>query len=249
MEKEKKKKVMVLIPTYNEKDNIQELINEILDLPLNFNLSVLIVDDNSPDGTGEIAKAMAERDKRIQVVIRMKRRGRGTAGIDGFKTALKLKPDFVIEMDGDFSHQPRFIPLLLKHGETNDIVLGSRFVKGGKDLNRSLLRKFVSFFAINFVRYQLHIPIKDITSGFRCFKRNVLEKVDLDDLISVGPSIVQEILYKAFLMNFKIKEVPITFIDRKKGKTKLGLLTIIETLIMILKFKKIYSVSYLKNRV
>lgn len=248
MEK-KKKRITIVIPTYNEKENIQDLIYEILALRLNFDLSILVVDDNSPDGTGEIVKAMAEREKRIHLLTRKKRRGRGAAGIDGFKSALKMKPDFIIEMDGDLSHRPQFIPLLLKYGETYDLVIGSRFVKGGKDLNRSILRKLVSSLAIHYVRYQLRVPVKDINSGFRCFKRKVLEKVDLDNLISVGPSIVQEILYKVFLMNFKIKEVPVIFINRRKGKTKLNLLTLIETLIMVLKFKRLYLVDNLRERV
>jgi dolichol-phosphate mannosyltransferase len=206
---EKKKRVTIVIPTYNEKENIKELINEILALPLNFDLSILVVDDDSPDSTGEIVQAMMEKEKRIHLLTRKKRRGRGAAGIDGFREALRTNPDFVVEMDGDLSHQPQYIPLLLKHGESYDLVIGSRFVKGGKDLNRSILRKSFTLLSRNFIRYLLKIPIKDITSGFRCFKKEVLEKVDLDDLISVGPSIVEEVLYKAFLMNFKIGEAPI----------------------------------------
>lgn len=247
MEKDKKKKAMIVLPTYNEKENIQELTHKILSLPLNFELWILVVDDNSPDGTGDIVQALAERERRIQLLVRKKRRGRGAAVIDGFKEALRLKADFVIEMDADFSHQPQFIPPLLKHCEKYDLVIGSRFIKGGKDQGRTILRKFITLLAINFVRSQLKLPVKDVNSGFRCFKRNVLEKIDLDDLISVGPSIVQEMLYKSFLMNFRIKEVPIIFIDRRKGKTKLNLLTLIETLIMVLKFKKRYSRDNLRE--
>jgi len=240
MEVRSLKKVVVMIPTYNEKENIEELIREILNLPFDDDLSVLVVDDNSPDGTGEIVRHLAEKEKRVQVLVRNKRRGRGAAGIDGFKAALSLNPDYVIEMDGDFSHQPKFIPFLLSHVTRYDLILGSRFIKGGKDLDRSLLRKFITFLVRNFIKWKFQIPLKDVTSGFRCFKREVLEKVDLDDLISVGPSVVLEILYKAFLLNFRIGEVPIVFVDRKKGKTKLNLLTLFETLIMVLKFKKIY---------
>jgi len=249
MTEQKKKRVVVTIPTYNEKENIQELINDILGLPLNSDFSVLIVDDNSPDGTGERVKALAAKDKRVHLLLRKKRRGRGAAVIDGFKKALSMQADLVLEMDGDFSHQPQFIPLLLKYSEKYDLVIGSRYIKGGKDLNRSILRKFITFLALHFVRYQLQIPVKDVNSGFRCFKRKVLEEVDLDDLISIGPSLVQEILYRAFLMNFRIKEVPIIFVDRKKGQTKLNLLTLLETLIMVLKFKKLYSASSLKIKV
>jgi len=241
MEKEKKKRVTVLIPTYNEKESIQELIHEILNLSLDYDLTVLVIDDNSPDGTGEIVRQITQKDKRVQILIRKKRRGRGAAGIDGFKAALRLNPDYVIEMDGDLSHQPRFIPWLLESAETYDLVLGSRFVKSGKDLDRNILRKLITYFVRKFMRFQFRIPVKDVSSGFRCFKREVLEKIDLDDLISIGPSLVLEVLYKAFLMDFKIGEVPIVFIDRKKGKTKLDLLILMETLIMTLKFKKLYS--------
>lgn len=241
MKKGIKKRVTVLILTYNEKENIKELIHEILNFSLAFELSVLVTDDNSPDGTGEIVRQLSERDKRVHVLIRKKRRGRGAGGIDGFKAALKLNPDYVIEMDGDFSHQPQFIPFLLKYSETYDLVIGSRFVKGGKDLNRNFIRRLITFFVRKFIRHQFQIPVQDVSSGFRCFRREVLEKIDLDDLLSVGPSVVLEILYKAFLMDFKIGEVPIVFIDRKKGKTKLNLLILMETLIMTLKFKKLYS--------
>jgi dolichol-phosphate mannosyltransferase len=241
MEKEKKKRVTILIPTYNEKENIEELIHEILNLSLDYDLTVLVTDDNSPDGTGEIVKQITQKDKRVQVLIRKKRRGRGAAGIDGFKAALRLNPDYVIEMDADLSHQPRFIPLLLENAEACDLVLGSRFIKGGKDLDRNILRKLITFFVRIFLKSQFRIPVKDVSSGFRCFKRKVLERIDLDDLFSVGPSLVLEVLYKAFLMDFTIGEVPIVFIDRKKGKTKLDLLILMETLIMTLKFKKLYS--------
>ncbi|NIM90317.1 MAG: glycosyltransferase [Candidatus Aminicenantes bacterium] len=247
MEKEKKKQVTVLIPTYNEKENIEELIQEILNLSLDFDLTVLVADDDSPDGTGEIVQKLSQKDKRVQVLVRKKRRGRGAGGIDGFKAVLKLKPDYVVEMDGDFSHQPRFIPLLLDKAEKYDLVIGSRFIKGGKDLDRNFIRKMITLLVRKFIRHQFRIPIKDVSSGFRCFKKEVLERIDLDDLISVGPSVVLETLYKAYLMDFEIGEVPIVFVDRKKGKTKLNLLTLIETLIMALKFKKLYTSEKLSS--
>jgi dolichol-phosphate mannosyltransferase len=240
MDEARKKRVVVMIPTYNEKENIQELIQEILKLSLPYDLQVLVADDNSPDGTGKIVEEMAQHDPQVHALIRKKRRGRGAGGIDGFKASLALNPDFVIEMDGDFSHQPQSIPVLLKGTEQLDLVLGSRFVKGGKDLNRNFIRKFITILVRLFIRRQFHLPVKDVSSGFRCFKKEVLEKIDLDDLISVGPSVVLETLYKAHLLNFKIGEVPITFVNRTKGKTKLNLLILLETLLMTLKFKKLY---------
>lgn len=230
-----------MIPTYNERENIADLIKEILALNVDVDLSVLVADDNSPDGTGEIVQKMAESDDRVHTLIRKKRRGRGAGGIDGFKEALKLSPDFIVEMDGDFSHQPKFIPSLLEACEDYSLVIGSRFVKGGKDLNRNFVRKIITFFVRSFIRHKFLIPVRDVSSGFRCFKREVLEEIDLDDFISVGPSIVLEILYKAYLLDFTLKEIPIEFIDRTRGRTKLNFLILLETLIMALSFKKRYS--------
>jgi dolichol-phosphate mannosyltransferase len=234
------KKVVVMIPTYNEAENIQPLVREILALPVHEEMSVLVVDDNSPDGTGAQAEKLSSADPRVHALIRTKRRGRGAAGIDGFKAALALQPDYVVEMDGDFSHQPRFIPDFLKEIGQCDVVIGSRFVRGGRDADRNLVRKAITFLARNFVRRKFHTPVRDVSSGFRCFTRSILEKVDLDDMISVGPSVVLEILYKLSLLEARICEVPITFIDRKQGKTKLSGLTLLETLMMVLRFKRQY---------
>ena len=234
-----------MIPTYNERENIEDLITEILALDLD--LSVVVADDNSPDGTGVVAQKMAESDDRVYALIRKKRRGRGAGGIDGFKEALKLSPDFVVEMDGDFSHQPKHIPALLETCVDYDLVIGSRFVKGGKDQDRNLVRRIITFFVRGFIRHKFRLPVRDVTSGFRCFKREVLEEIDLDDLISVNPSIVLEILYKAHLLDFTIKEVPIEFIDRTRGKTKLNFLILLDTLFMTMLFKKRYTKDNIKR--
>jgi len=234
-------KIVVMIPTFNESENIQALVREILTLPLGPEVSVLVVDDNSPDGTGVLAEQMAAADPRVHALIRTQRRGRGAAGIDGFKAALAFDPDFVIEMDGDFSHQPRFIPGLLQEMEHCDVAIGSRFVRGGKDSDRNLARRATTFLARNFVRRRFRTAVRDVSSGFRCFKREILERLGLDDMISFGPSVVLEILYKLTLLGAKICEVPIVFIDRTKGKTKLSGLTLVETLIMVLRFKRQYG--------
>jgi dolichol-phosphate mannosyltransferase len=244
-----KRKAAVMIPTYNERENIADLINEILVLDVDMDLSVVVADDNSPDGTGEIVQKMTESDDRIHALIRKKRRGRGAGGIDGFKEALKLSPDFIVEMDGDFSHQPKFIPKLLQACEDYDLVIGSRYVEGGRDQDRNLVRRIITFFVRSFIRRKYHIPVKDVSSGFRCFKREVLEQIDLDDLISVNPSIVLEILYKAHLLEFTMKEIPIEFVDRRKGETKLNFLILLETLIMALLFKKRYTKTNVKRSV
>jgi dolichol-phosphate mannosyltransferase len=233
-------RVVVMIPTYNERENIEELVNKILDLRLSSDLTVLVVDDDSPDGTAGAVEQLAEKDGRIRLLLRKKRRGRGAAGIEGFKTALSLGADHVVEMDGDGSHEPRFIPSLLEAARTADIVLGSRFVKGGKDIERPVHRRIITRLVRVFLRRKFYLPVRDVTSGFRCFRREVLEKIDLDDLISVGPSVVLETLYKARRLGFSMVEVPIVFVDRKKGKTKLTALTLLETLVMAMKFKRIY---------
>ena len=234
-------KVVVMIPTYNEVENIEALIREILALPLDEEVSVLVVDDNSPDGTGVLVQKMSAGNSRIHALIRTKRRGRGAAGIDGFQAALTLQADYVIEMDGDFSHQPRFIPDLLRAMKNCDVAIGSRFVRGGKDSDRNLVRKTITFLARNFVRRKFHTAVRDVSSGYRCFSREVLEKVDLDDMISFGPSVVLEILYKLSLLKARIKEIPIIFVDRRQGRTKLIGLTLVETLIMVLRFRRQYG--------
>lgn len=236
-----RKKVVVMIPTYNEVENIHTLVREILALPLDEVVSVLVVDDNSPDGTGALVQKMTASDPRIHALIRTKRRGRGAAGIDGFQAALTLQADYVIEMDGDFSHQPRFIPDLLKAMENCDVAIGSRFVRGGRDSDRNLVRKTITFLARNFVRRKFHTAVRDVSSGYRCFTREVLEKVDLDDMISFGPSVVLEILYKLSLLKARINEIPIIFVDRRLGRTKLRGLTLVETLVMVLRFRRQYG--------
>ncbi len=238
---EPQKKVVILIPTYNERENISQLIEQIFNLSLPQKLLILVVDDNSPDGTGKLLQAMAEKDRRLKVLIRKERRGRGTAGIDGFKEALRLGADYVIEMDGDLSHQPRFIPLLLEKARYFDLVLGSRFVPGGQDRERSLTRRMVTFLVRNLIGRFFHLPVRDVSSGFRCFQRRLLEQIDLDALISTGPSLVLEVLYKAYQSGFSIAEVPIVFAERKKGKTKLTLPILVNTLMMAVRFKRRYG--------
>jgi dolichol-phosphate mannosyltransferase len=240
--------LFVMLPTYNEAENIEALVREILALALPAEVHVLVADDNSPDGTGRLVQAMAAAEPRVHALIRTKRRGRGAAGIDGFKAALALGADYVVEMDADFSHSPRFIPALLAAvagGADNqvvaDVAIGSRFVAGGSDSDRSLVRRAITWCVRRFIRRRFHTPVRDVSSGFRLFRRGVLERIDLDDLISVGPSIVLEILYKLQLLRATIVEVPIEFVDRRAGTTKLSALTLVETLLMAVKLPKYYG--------
>ncbi len=238
-----RKKVVVMIPTYNESENIRPVVESILELNSNLDITVLVVDDNSPDGTAHEVEKLGAQDPRVRLLLRTKRRGRGTAGAAGFQAALALAPDLVIEMDGDGSHQPRFIPDLIQAAESADVVLGSRFVPGGRDVDRSLMRRVITWAVRLFIRRLFAFPIKDVSSGFRCFRADALRRIDPEDLISTGPSIVLEVLARANQAGLTIKEIPIEFVDRQKGKTKLNLITLLETLVMALKFKKMFSRS------
>jgi dolichol-phosphate mannosyltransferase len=235
------RRVVAMIPTYNEAENIGPLVREILALSGPWETHVLVVDDNSPDGTAGLVRDLAAGDPRVHLLLRTKRRGRGAAGIDGFKAALALGADRVVEMDGDFSHQPCFIPGLVAATETVDVAIGSRFVAGGADSDRSVVRRAITWAVRRFIRRVFRTPVRDVSSGFRCFTREVLERLDLDDLVSVGPSVVLEILYKLKLLGASIKEVPIRFVDRRRGTTKLNLGTLVETLLIALKFPRMYG--------
>ena len=231
----------VMLPTYNERENIADLVEAILALPIDADIHVVVADDNSPDGTGRWAEERAAADPRVHALVRTKRRGRGAGGIDGFKAALALGPDYVVEMDADFSHAPKFIPDLLAAAGTYDLVLGSRFVPGGRDADRGIHRRFITLCVRTFIRRLYRLPVRDVSSGFRLFRREVLEAVDLNDLISVGQSVVLEILRKVSLLGFRIGEVPIVFVDRTRGQTKLNFLALLETLLAAVQFKKRYT--------
>ncbi|HUU38452.1 MAG TPA: polyprenol monophosphomannose synthase [Candidatus Desulfaltia sp.] len=238
---ESRSRLVIMIPTYNERENIGGLIQEILALPTGYDLAVLVVDDDSPDGTAGAVAEISRRDPRVHILVRREARGRGLAGIEGFRRSLDLGADFIIEMDGDGSHQPASIPSLLEGARRADLVLGSRFVAGGRDADRSPCRRLITFLVRRFIRRLFRISVNDVSSGFRCFRREVLERIGLDSLVSTGPSVVLEVLYKADRLGFTIGEVPIVFIDRKKGRTKLTGLTLWKTLLLALRIKKMYK--------
>ena len=225
-----------MIPTYNEKENIGNLINEILKLKIK-NLHIVVADDNSPDGTWKIVQQISKNKKNVHLLLRKTNRGRGLGGRDGFIYCLKHGADVVVEMDADMSHNPKYIPLMLKELKNADLIIGSRRVKGGKDIGRNWFRKFVTLGANFYITIMLGIKVKDCNSGYRCFKRKVLEKINLNSIQSKGPAIVQEILFKAHLKGFKIKEIPITFINRTRGKSKLGIKQLIAGYFMVTKLK------------
>jgi dolichol-phosphate mannosyltransferase len=226
---------VVVIPTYNERDNVGPLLADLLALPLP--LQLLVVDDDSPDGTATVVRALAADNPRVHLLLRREERGRGSAGIAGFKEALAMGAAVVAEMDADFSHHPRHLPAMLEALRGCDVVLGSRFMPGGADLERGRLRQFLTRLAGIYVRTLLGIRIRDVSSGFRVFRRSVLEQVDLDRMVSTGPSVVLELLYKVVLAGFRVCEVPIVFADRRQGESKLNFGVLLQTLLMVLRLR------------
>lgn len=212
-------KTYIVIPTYNEKNNITKLLDQIFNLGIE-GLNVLVVDDNSPDSTGQIVEKLKQGNLRLDILHRPKKAGLGTAYITGFKEVLKRGADYIFEMDADFSHDPKYIPEFLKTIQNCDLVLGSRYVKGGGINNWNLIRRFVSWGGNTYVRLILGLPFRDLTGGFKCYCRQVLENIGLDDLSSVGYNFQIETTYKAYQAGFKIKEIPIIFTERTEGKSK-----------------------------
>jgi dolichol-phosphate mannosyltransferase len=211
---------IVMIPTYNEAGNIEKLIKAIL--KLNNKIGILIVDDNSADGTAEIVKKLDKKyQNKIHLIVRKGKRGRATAGIAGHKKAIYLKSDYIVEMDADFSHDPKYIKTFLQDIKSCDVVLGSRFVKGGKDADRDPLRTNISIISGIIFRAILGVKIKDIGSGFKLYKRKVLQSLPWDNFQSYGIAISMEECFRIVKKGWKIKEVPIIFIDRQVGYSKL----------------------------
>jgi len=213
---------VVIIPTYNEADNLDDLISQLLSLAVN--IDVIIVDDNSPDGTGELAdKWAARRPGRVHVVHRPSKLGLGTAYIAGFKMALEeIDAEGIMTMDADFSHNPRYIPDMINLGEIKDVVIGSRYVPGGGSLDCTWKRVWLSKIANLTARILLGLGARDATAGFRLYHRRVLQSIPLDQIFSNGYSFLVEMLFMCQRRGWQIGEVPIIFEDRRKGKTKIS---------------------------
>lgn len=228
-------KSLVIIPTYNELENIPKLIPIVL--AQDERIHLLIVDDNSPDGTAKFVEEEMKSNERIHLLKREKKLGLGTAYIAGFKYALENEYDFVFEMDADFSHDPKELRNFLIAIRENDLVLGSRYINGVRVLNWPMARLLLSFFASVYTRIITGMPIKDATGGFKCFRRNVLESIDLSKVKSNGYSFQIEMTFKAYVKGFKIKEIPIVFVDRVKGKSKMSKKIVREAVIMVWKLR------------
>jgi dolichol-phosphate mannosyltransferase len=232
-------KAMAMIPTYNEAPNIEPLLREIL--RQGPDIGAVVVDDNSPDGTAAIVDRLRKEDPRVHLILRKNERGRGTAGVAGFKYAATQGVDFVIEMDADFSHQPSYIPFFLSQMGDCDLLIGSRLVEGGGEKGRHFLRQWITRSANAYIRLILGLPVRDCTSGYRVFRRQVLEAIELDQLMAVGPPIVEEVLYKAHKRGFRIKEVPYILEERKAGESTFNRKIMLNALLMMWKIRWRYS--------
>lgn len=228
-------KSLVIIPTYNELENLPRLIHIVLSQDESIN--ILIVDDGSPDGTGKFVKEEMKKNERIHLLEREKKMGLGTAYIAGFKYALQNNYDFIFEMDADFSHNPKELKNFLIAIKENDLVLGSRYINGVRVLNWPMSRLLLSFFASVYTRIITGLPVRDATGGFKCFRRRVLEAIDLDKIKSNGYSFQIEMTFKTYAKGFKIKEIPIVFMDRVKGKSKMSKKIVREAVTMVWKLR------------
>jgi dolichol-phosphate mannosyltransferase len=228
-------KALVIIPTYNESPNAERIINEVLQQ--SEIVEVLIVDDNSPDGTADIVKKMMETNPRIHILERERKLGLGTAYVAGFKYAIKNKFDFIFEMDADFSHNPKEIPIMLGKMDDCDVLIGSRYIKGVNVVNWPMKRLILSYSANIYTRVITGMPIHDATAGFKCYKRKVLESIDLDSIRSNGYAFQIETNFLAWKKGFKLMEMPIVFVDRRVGVSKMNKKIVYEAAFMVWKLK------------
>jgi len=228
-------KALVIIPTYNEAPNAERIITEVLQQ--SEIVEVLIVEDNSPDGTAAIVKKMMETNPRIHILERERKLGLGTAYVAGFKYAIKNKFDFVFEMDADFSHNPKEIPIMLGKMEECDVLIGSRYIKGVNVVNWPMKRLILSYSANIYTRVITGMPIHDATAGFKCYKRKVLESIDLDAIRSNGYAFQIETNFLAWKKGFKLMEMPIVFVDRRVGVSKMNKKIVYEAAFMVWKLK------------
>jgi dolichol-phosphate mannosyltransferase len=213
-------KVMVIVPTYNERDNIDTLLAQLLEC--DDQLHIVVVDDHSPDGTGEVVDQWASREQRVHAIHRSAKLGLGTAYIAGFTYALAHDAEYILTMDADFSHHPRFVPGMIRTAQHVDLVIGSRYVRGGGTLNCSFRRKLLSRGANLFAKLLLGLHAHDCTAGFRCYSSDVLRSIDFDTIRSNGYSYLIDMLYAVQASGYRIAEIPILFEDRRFGTSKIS---------------------------
>jgi dolichol-phosphate mannosyltransferase len=229
-------RALVCIPTYNEADNLEPITQAVLKAEPR--VDILVVDDNSPDGTGQIADRLAAKEPRIRVLHRAKKEGLGRAYLAAFRWALAEGYTYIIEMDADFSHDPRYLPNLLDTAEAGaDLVLGSRYVTGGGTVNWGVGRQLISKGGSLYARTILGVGVSDLTGGFKCFHRRVLEGIGLDQVQSTGYAFQIELTYRTLKKGFTVREVPIVFEDRRVGQSKMSRKIFLEALTMVWKLR------------
>ena len=224
-------KSLVIIPTFNEAENITRLLPAVLSQAPN--LDVLVIDDNSPDGTAGLVRDMMSVDSRIHLIERPGKMGLGTAYVRGFRFAIEDRYDYVFEMDADFSHSPKEIPNFLKKIQECDLVLGSRYIHGVRVLNWPMRRLLLSFSANVYTQIITGLPVRDATGGFKCFRREVLEAIDLERVKSNGYAFQIEMSFKAWKKGFRLAEIPIIFLDRRSGVSKMSRKIVYEAVFML----------------
>ena len=234
-------RALIIFPTYNERDNIEKIVHAVL--PLDPRIHVLIVDDNSPDGTGKIADRLVSEESKVNVLHREKKDGLGRAYIAGFKWAIKHEFDYIFEMDADFSHGPEHIKDFLREIQDHDLVVGSRYICGVNVINWPMSRLLLSYFANVYTRIITGLPMRDATGGFKCFRRSTLEAIDLDDVRSSGYSFQIEVSMRVWKRGLKIKEIPIIFYDRTAGESKMSRPIMFEAVWMVwlLRLKSLFG--------
>jgi dolichol-phosphate mannosyltransferase len=228
-------KAFVVIPTYNEKDNVRSLTRAVLSQ--HPDLQILFVDDNSPDGTGAIIDDLVAEHDRVHVLHRAGKLGLGSAYREGFKTALAMGADYLLEMDADFSHDPATLPLFLSAIKESDLVIGSRYLNGVSVVNWPIRRLILSYFASVYTRWVTGLQLRDCTSGFKCFRRSVIEAIDLTRVTSDGYSFQIEMNYRCMEKGFRVTEIPIIFIDRHAGSSKMSGTIVREAVLMVWKLR------------
>jgi dolichol-phosphate mannosyltransferase len=227
-------RALVVIPTYNEVENLRPMVEQVLPL----GCDVLVVDDGSPDGTGDLAEDLrASCNGHVDVLHRPGKQGLGTAYVAGFKRALKSDYAFVLEMDCDFSHDPKYLPSFLERAQGADLVLGSRYIPGGGTVNWNVLRRLISKSGSLYSQLVLGLPYRDLTGGFKCFRRQVLESIDLETVRSNGYAFQIELTYRAHRRGFRIVELPIVFYERRVGASKMSKDIVIEAMLMVWRFR------------
>ncbi len=237
-------KALLIIPTYNEIENIRRIIPAAL--AQDPELEILVMDDNSPDGTGQAVKELMEGNPRLHLIERPGKLGLGSAYVAGFKYALQRDYELVLEMDADFSHNPEDLPRLLKASEKKDLVIGSRYCQGVNIVNWPFKRLLISYFASKYVRVITGLPIKDPTGGFKCFHRRVLEAINLDRILSDGYAFQIEMNFRAWVKGFRIVEIPIVFTERLNGVSKMSRHIVWEAAWMVWRLQVMKKLGMLK---